>query len=187
MVYESFSQIYNYSPTDTIIELDSSNSEYIKYWDDTHKRIIHIYKNGKKNTSIEKLIISIANKHKVLIAPNDRYNASSYGGGEIYIGEYDNDENKLISLYHELGHKYITGNYYTRLTLEIKCWDIGIKMAEKDGILFSDDAIKWGYEQALTYTNHDKREWVNYNKFAEQLIMNKLNNCDWLEKVCKSK
>jgi len=56
--------------------------------------------------------------------------------------------------------------------IELECWNIGIKLASYDNIFFSDNAIKWGYEQAITYCNNDERErldWTTTNK--PRLIM----------------
>ena len=90
-------------------------------------------------------------------------------GNDIVIGKYTNDENMLISFFHELGHCLISREYidkweYNTLMIELECWNIGIEEARKRKILFSDSAIKFGFEKALTYSGHDERECMNWKE-----------------------
>lgn len=85
------------------------------------------------------------------------------GNDEILIGQYKEAELAFISFFHELGHCLIEYEYkkswnYNTLVIEIECWNIGLREAKKHNILFSDNAIKWGYKQALSYVGHDERE-----------------------------
>jgi len=105
-------------------------------------------------------IISYKNYKSDMIKKNNCY---LIGSDEIIYGEYDNPELLLISIFHELGHLCITlkekeiCRYHT-FPIELKSWEKGLEIAYKYNIEFSDDAIKWGYEQAFTYCNHDLRE-----------------------------
>jgi len=98
-------------------------------------------------------------------------------GNEIFIGIYKDEEKKLISFFHELGHKEISWAFkkafkLNTLLIEIECWRCGIELARSYGIFFSDNAIKFGYEKALTYTGHDERERSSFN--ADYLWINQI-------------
>ena len=98
----------------------------------------------------------------------------------IILGKYLNDENMLISFFHEIGHRLISKEYkskweYNTLIIELECWKIGIEEARNRGILFSDNAIKFGLEKALTYSGHDERECTNWKETrSKKLIINRL-------------
>jgi hypothetical protein len=83
--------------------------------------------------------------------------------GQIYVGIYDDEEKKLISIFHEIGHafltKYETEKYkYIPLLCELACWRIGIDIAiEKYNYYFSDETIVWAYSQAFTYKEEKER------------------------------
>lgn len=88
---------------------------------------------------------------------------------EIVLGEYEDKELELISFFHELGHSKITHDFilkwdYNTLLIEIECWNIGFEEARERNILFSDNAIEWGFNQALTYVGHDEREITTWEK-----------------------
>jgi hypothetical protein len=90
-----------------------------------------------------------------------------YGNDEIVLGQYKNPELRFISFFHELGHTLVTQDFkaatnYNTLLIELKAWDLGIEFAISRDIVFSDDAIVWGYGQALTYAGHDERECSNF-------------------------
>ena len=102
------------------------------------------------------------------------------GNDGIILGKYLNDENMLISFFHEIGHRLISKEYinkweYNKLMIELECWNIGIEEARNRGILFSDSAIKFGFEKALTYSGHDERECTNWKEVrSKKLITNRL-------------
>jgi hypothetical protein len=105
-------------------------------------------------------------------------NNSYVAGNIVYLGIYQNKELALISVFHEIGHillpKKMRNIKISTLLKEIECWNIGIKEATKFGIIFSDKAIKWGYQKGLSYTNHDEKETRNWkNTYAKQLWINK--------------
>lgn len=95
----------------------------------------------------------------------ERNHSWSMGSDEIWLGLYDDPELQFISFFHELGHCLLTREFvekwnYSTLPIEIECWNIGLEEARKNDILFSDEAIKWGYEQAISYAGHDERELI---------------------------
>lgn len=102
------------------------------------------------------------------------------GNDIIILGRYRNDENMLISFFHEIGHRLISKEYinrweYNTLIIELECWNIGIEEARNRGILFSDSAIKFGFKKALSYSGHDERECINWKEtYSKKLIINRL-------------
>ena len=75
------------------------------------------------------------------------------------------------------GKPAISGGDYEDISglIEIECWRLGIDEARKNGILFTDNAINWGYKTALSYTGHDARECLNWkNKYGKKLFVNKI-------------
>lgn len=89
------------------------------------------------------------------------------GGTKIKLGLYSDEELKAISFFHELGHiltpdSYIESVNYNTFLIELEAWNIGLKIAIEHNLNFTDNAIAWGYEQALSYENHDEREKVTY-------------------------
>jgi len=135
-------------------------------------------------TKIDKLIKEISKEYLIKCSfikdeIEEEYinNCFVIGKSEIIIGKYENEENKLISFFHEIGHCLIEKEFiekwkYNTLIIEIECWNIGIEEARKRNILFSDNAIKFGYEKALSYVGHDEREVYNYNETCKiNLIM----------------
>ena len=102
----------------------------------------------------------------------DIENNCSVAGKEIFVGIYDRPEEKLISVFHEIGHMEIGQDFikkwkYNTLMIEIECWNIGIRIA-KDifGITFTDKAIEFAYKKALSYVGHDEREVSNWKSDA---------------------
>lgn len=91
----------------------------------------------------------------------DRYdNCSCCYGRKIILGFYNNNELKLVSLFHELGHIHWTGDSYSKFTeghnyrdlpRELHVTDIGLSIARGRGIYFSDHALSWIYVQAFSY------------------------------------
>ncbi len=91
------------------------------------------------------------------------YNECAQAGGTFWIGEYEDEELKLISFFHELGHTIITQEFikkweYNTFIIELECWNLGFEEARKREIFFSDKAIAWGLQKATSYVGHDERE-----------------------------
>lgn len=81
------------------------------------------------------------------------------GRDVVKLGIYNNPEFRLISFFHEAGHLLVGMDYmetykYNKLMIEIEAWNKGLALAASLGKRFSDDAIAWGYSQALTYKNY---------------------------------
>lgn len=97
----------------------------------------------------------------------------------IWIGDYDCEEFKIISFFHEHGHSLVSQEFkkkwlYNTLIIEIEAWRLGIEEARKEDILFSDKAIEWGYNKAMTYVGHDEREVSNWkDSYGSKLWKNK--------------
>jgi hypothetical protein len=89
----------------------------------------------------------------------DAYQSCSYCIGEkIILGFYNNNELKLISLFHELGHimryedeQFFRLNNYRKFPIELNATNTGIEIAIKYNIIFSDHALSWMYSQAFSY------------------------------------
>jgi len=63
----------------------------------------------------------------------------------IIIGIYNNPEKELISFFHELAH-ILYPDYNERET-----WREGIKIAERNQLIFDADTLKWAIEQCDSY------------------------------------
>jgi len=98
----------------------------------------------------------------------ENYHNQSYSAGgiqnnfngndnEIWLGFYDNDEYKLLSFFHEMGHLLMTekelNTNLTTYQYEKAAWRHGYVLARKYNIEFNEDTIKWGKEQLKTYKN----------------------------------
>jgi len=112
----------------------------------------------------DEIIDLIAKERNLTISYTDDRDNCHIAGNEIFIGMYSDNEFKLISFFHELGHKNLQKYPYSTLLTELECWHMGIEIAKAYDILFSDRAIKFGFEKALTYVGHDERENSGYNK-----------------------
>jgi hypothetical protein len=82
------------------------------------------------------------------------------GADEIEVGQFVDPERMLIAFFHEVGHILLSAadRDLSTLRMELRCWDLGIAHAAARGIQFTDAAVRWGYERALTYCGHDERE-----------------------------
>lgn len=98
------------------------------------------------------------------IIPNDEYCKANgietylnkswlIGNNTIQLGIYDDEELKLISLFHEIGHTQDKSNKdnLTIFQIEKQAWEIGYQIAEKYNIYFSNNAKNWALEQLNTY------------------------------------
>lgn len=75
---------------------------------------------------------------------------------EIIIGAYSDDEIKLLSFFHELGHILTPepGRLPDMLAVERAAWRIGYAVAESMGITFSPRAKAWARRQLASYKNY---------------------------------
>ena len=102
----------------------------------------------------------------------DEKNHSYIAGKDVYLGKYEDEELMVISFFHEVGHTLVEWEYkermrFSTLMIELKAWDLGIQYALDKGLLFSDNALKWGYEEAMGYVGHDERECTGW-RFNKQ-------------------
>jgi hypothetical protein len=130
------------------------------------------------------------------------FNDCYISGNNIWIGDYDNEECKLISFFHEHGNTLVSESFkekldFNTLLIELEAWHLGIACAMDMGYFFSDDAIQFGYQKALTYVGHDEREcsdwknkqqklwiWQNrtdYSSGLSDLLNNRFD--DYIEKI----
>lgn len=91
-------------------------------------------------------------------------NRSMVVGKSIILGRYDDPELRSISFFHEVGHIIRAGNYaeevaYNTMIIEAECWQIGLRYAYLHGLRYSDDALKWAYEQVLTHYERPTGSW----------------------------
>ncbi len=76
---------------------------------------------------------------------------------EIWLGIYDDKEQRLISFFHEVGHIIdetdwsINANTTTSYKAEKNAWKLGYKLAKEYGITFSVGAKRWAAKQLKTY------------------------------------
>lgn len=109
-----------------------------------------------KNLLIEKFDVKILDAPEKVIKDYDVYNKSYIVGDEIYIGKYDNDDFKMASMFHELGHHLITDKRMRQLKLnrykiEKECWKIGLNEAKSNNISFSIQTYRLMIESLNSY------------------------------------
>jgi Zn-dependent peptidase ImmA (M78 family) len=73
------------------------------------------------------------------------------GNDTVILGIYDNDEQKIASLFHEIGHTLLDRNYENQFNYEAEAWRIGIELAIEYGISFSHETMLWINKQTNTY------------------------------------
>ena len=87
----------------------------------------------------------------------------------IYLGIYDDDEFKLASFFHELGHvlvpeEFIESVKYYTPDVEREVWRLGFELAKNEyGLMFSQKVNEWVEEQINTYI----KGWERERKFVE--------------------
>jgi hypothetical protein len=85
------------------------------------------------------------------------------GIDEIYLGIYDDPEEKIISFFHEVGHTLVPHRSlkkvkYDTYKCEALAWKYGIQLAKFYGIEFSKETKKKAKIQLETYRGYDERE-----------------------------
>ena len=152
------------------------DEEFLSYLKQVFK--VPDYGNGKvKEEDIAKICKPICDEFKIkltdvtidsdyikragMVGCEESFKNKSYSCcGELILGNYDNPELKLISFFHELGHNSLISQesledeLISKMDTELECWRIGIAFAKKRNITFSEDAVAWGYKQAITYANY---------------------------------
>ena len=91
-------------------------------------------------------------------------NRSYFSGRTIWVGIYTDQEKKLASFFHEVGHIIDPIEIWeangdpigVRHKIELWAWTIGFKLAESYGITFSANTKRWAKRQADTYLKYYK-------------------------------
>ena len=90
---------------------------------------------------------------------------------EIWLGFYDDEELKIISFFHELGHVTDDTNWGDKIPLkytsEKSAWDKGYEIAKEFGVKFSRKSKGWATRQLNSYKGWEEREirdWENVKK-----------------------
>jgi len=110
--------------------------------------------------------------------PSPDQSFSIHGGKpEIFLGQYEDQELRLISFFHELGHivstdegkvpKYEDLPYYHYA--EAVAWKRGLELAVDEGVAFSGKALEWAKEQLATYFLDDHPEKTPAKHLAQAL------------------
>lgn len=75
---------------------------------------------------------------------------------EIIIGAYSDDELKLLSFFHELGHVLTPdpAKLPDMMAVERAAWRIGYAVAESMGVRFSPRAKAWARRQLAAYKDY---------------------------------
>jgi hypothetical protein len=103
-------------------------------------------------------------RRKIIVSRNpcnltidEQYPASFvYSFGEaIVLGIYKNDEQRMASLFHEVGHILVAGDYEGQFEYEAEAWKRGIKLAMEYDISFSGETMMWISKQMSTYKHGD--------------------------------
>lgn len=99
------------------------------------------------------LIFLVSGDPECLSMGDDYYTNSSFCYGDvILIGLYDDQELKVISFFHELGHILDPDRpHVNKYEMEAVAWKIGIEKAKEYNILFSPETLEWADVQLETY------------------------------------
>ena len=78
------------------------------------------------------------------------------GKDTIVLGVYDNDERRIASLFHEVGHTLINGEYKDKFDYEEEAWKKAVELAMEYNIVFSPETMLWIDNQVSTYKRENK-------------------------------
>ena len=93
-------------------------------------------------------------------------NNATFCGRHIQLGPFDVEENKLIAIFHEIGHLLISRSEHLALTSfnnltqwktawERLAWVHGIKAAKEMNIVFSFSAYRYAINRLHTYETYN--------------------------------
>jgi len=80
------------------------------------------------------------------------------GKDTVVLGVYDNDERRIASLFHELGHTLVVGGCGGQLDYEEVAWKKAVELAIEYNIVFSSDTMLWIDNQVNTYRRGNKSD-----------------------------
>lgn len=91
-----------------------------------------------------------------LDAYTERSSCAAGSNAIVWLGRYKDPEQRSISFFHEVGHLLLPPDYHwdvghNSIICEVQCWQLGLRFAYRKGLSYSDAALRWGYQQALTY------------------------------------
>ena len=92
----------------------------------------------------DKLVNILTNKYKVVIHDSLDEGDKNYSfivGNEIFMGEYDDNDIKIIALFHEVGHFASCNQLNIKTTMSIIsgegiAWEFGISIAKNYGFVY---------------------------------------------------
>lgn len=108
------------------------------------------------------LYTQLATEHGATVQEDtegDCENWSWCAGKDIFLGQYEDEELRDISFFHELGHiawdrpKFSDWPYCKYN--EALAWRVGLELASQLGVTFSEEALTWATEQLVSYF-HDR-------------------------------
>jgi len=90
---------------------------------------------------------------------------------EIWLGFYDDEEIKLISFFHELGHvtdDTIWNDKLLKYDMEKIAWNKGYEIAKEYGVKFSRKSKGWATKQLNTYKGWEEREISGWEELKKE-------------------
>ena len=77
----------------------------------------------------------------------------------MWLGIYENPRLRLLSFFHELGHRTDPTNWSkvpncTRIEPEWSAWVQGLILAFNSGVTFTGEELQWAVKALLTYNNY---------------------------------
>jgi hypothetical protein len=90
--------------------------------------------------------------------PNCDTNSAASAGRDIFFGNFDDPEIKLVAFFHELGHSLMSerlrrNSSMSKISMEGTAWELGLGIAQDQGYkwdYYSKELI-WARKQLLTY------------------------------------
>lgn len=77
-------------------------------------------------------------------------NRAFIAGRDIHLGIFDNEELKIASFFHELGH-VAKPRRKGFLNCEGNAWIIGMELASQHGFVFKGATVAWMFKQLKSY------------------------------------
>lgn len=94
--------------------------------------------------------------HETVGMDKDSFHNHSFIAHDIWIGFYDNEECRIASFFHELGHMLENKRRRTKIGIEKEAWRLGFKVAKKYKIVFSKVVKQYMKECLKSYRESAK-------------------------------
>jgi hypothetical protein len=136
-------------------------------------------------------LIELAKKYNVKLIRYDACakNAGASSGDCIWLGDYDNPDNELITFFHELVHCKFYEDICSFLNIdklpdslsflsnEGTCWEYGLALAKANGYEwdFESEPYKYAFEQYITYIGDDRDIFCYKPEYTNKLDYIKSN------------